>query len=77
MGLSLGPVLVNIIMTELERIIIEPLITSGKIKFCIGCVDDILLLAKEEEDIMLIFDNFNLFNENLKFAIYCFDDNKI
>ena len=33
MGLLMGPVLANIIMTELERVIVEPLITSGKIKF--------------------------------------------
>ena len=48
MGSSLGPVLANIIMTELERVIVEPLITSGKIKFHIRYVDDTLLLVKEE-----------------------------
>ena len=47
MGSSLGPVLANIIMTELERVIVEPLITSGKIKFHIRYVDT-LLLVKEE-----------------------------
>ena len=49
MGSPLGPVLVNIIMTELERVIVEPLITSGKIKFYARYVDDTLLLAKEED----------------------------
>ena len=63
-------------MTELERVIVEPLITSGKIKFYIRCVDDTLLLAKEE-DITFIFDNFNSFNKNVKFAIDRFDDNNI
>ena len=63
-------------MTELERVIVEPLITSGKIKFYIRYVDDTLLLAKEE-DITFIFDKFNSFNKNLKFAIDRFDDNNI
>ena len=49
MGSPLGPVLVNIIMTELERVIVEPLITSGKIKFYARYVDDTVLLAKEED----------------------------
>ena len=31
MGSSLGSVLTNIIMAELERVIVEPLKTSGKI----------------------------------------------
>ena len=47
MGSSLGPVHANIIMTELESEsyrIVEPLITSGKIKFYIQNVDDTLLL---------------------------------
>ena len=63
-------------MTELERVIVEPLITSGKIKFYIRYVDDTLLLP-QEENIMFIFDKFNSFNKNLKFAIDRFDDNNI
>ena len=33
MGASLGPVLANIIMTELERVVVDRLISSGRIKF--------------------------------------------
>ena len=76
MGSSLGPVLANIIMTEFERVIVEPLIRSGKIKFYIRYVDDTLLLAKEE-DIMFIFDKFNSYHVNFKFTIDRFDDNNI
>ena len=76
MGSSLGPVLANIIMTELKRVIVEPFITSGKIKFCMRYVHDTLLLAKED-DIMFIFDEFNSFHENLKFTIDSFDNNNI
>ena len=76
MGSSLGPVLANIIMRVLERVIVEPLIRSGKVKFYIRYVDDTLLLAKEK-DIMFIFDKFNSFHKNLKFTIDRFDDNSI
>ena len=58
---------------ELERVIVEPLIRSGKINFYIRYIDDTLLLAKEE-DIMFIFDKFNSFHKNLKFTIDRFDD---
>ena len=33
MGSSLGPALANIIMTELEDVIIKPLIANGTMKF--------------------------------------------
>ena len=49
MGSSLGPVLANIIMTELERVIVKSLITSGKTNFYIIFADDTFLLAKEED----------------------------
>ena len=52
-GSSLGPVLANIIMTELERVIVEPLIASGKIKFYVRYVGDILLLAKRGQYVCL------------------------
>ena len=61
-------VVANIIMTESKRVIVEPLIRSGKINFYIR------LLAKEE-NIMFIFDKFNSFHKNLKFTIGRFDDN--
>ena len=46
MGSSLGPVLANIIMTELEDIIIKPLIADGTIKFYSRFFDDTLLVMK-------------------------------
>ena len=48
MGSSLGPVLANIIMTELEDKVIKPLITNGTIKFYTRFVDDTLLVIKPE-----------------------------
>ena len=61
-------------MTKLERIIEEPLITSGKIKFYRRYVD-ILLLAKEED--MFLSDKINSFNKNVKFKIDRFYDKNI
>ena len=49
MGSSLGPVLANIIMTELEKIMVSDLINFGLIKFYIRYADDTLLLAKEDD----------------------------
>ena len=58
MGSDLAPVLADIIMMELEKVIVQPLITSCKIKFYIQYVDDVLLIATED-DIMFIFNKFN------------------
>ena len=76
MGSSLGPVLANIIMTELEKIVVSDLINSGLIKFYIRYVDDTLLLAKED-DIDNIVQQFNAFDDNLKFTIDKFTDNNV
>ena len=62
-------------MTKLERIIEEPLITSGKIKFYRRYVDYILLLAKEED--IFLSDKINSFNKNVKFKIDRFYDKNI
>ena len=62
-------------MTKLERIIEEPLIISDKIKFYRRYVDDILLLAKEED--MFLSDKINSFNKNVKFKIDRFYDKNI
>ena len=64
MGASLGPVLANIIMTEMERCVVDKLIESGKIKFYARYVDDTLLLVKPE-DIEDILQQFNNFHRNL------------
>ena len=45
MGASLGPVLVNIIMKECEKILVDDLVKEGTIKFYVHNVDDTLLLG--------------------------------
>ena len=55
---------------------VSDFINSGLIKFYIRYVDDTLLLAKED-DIDNIVQQFNAFDDNLKFAIDKFTDNDI
>ena len=73
MGSSLGPVLANIIMTELEERIIQPLIDRGIIKLYCRYVDDTLLLVKPC-DIDSIHQNLNSFDSNLRFTVDTFED---
>ena len=46
MGSSLGPVMANIVMTELENKAIKSLMNDGTIKFYCRYVDDTLLVVK-------------------------------
>ena len=73
MGASMGPVLANIIMTELERVVVDRLIQSGCIKFYARYVDDTLLLVKPE-DVDSILGEFNRFHRNLEFTVDKFED---
>ena len=73
MGGSLGPVLANIILTEFEQIIINPLISSGIIKFYCRYVDDTLLLIKHD-DIDMLLDKFHSFDNNIRFTYDKFSD---
>ena len=76
MGSTFGTVLANIILTELEKIVVSDLINPGLIKFYIRCVDDTILLAKED-DIDNIVQQFNTFDDNLKFTIDKFTDSNV
>ena len=73
MGGFLGPVLANIILTEFERIIINPLISSGIIKFYCRYVDDTLLLIKHNDFDMLLH-KFHSFDNNIRFTYDKFSD---
>ena len=73
MGSSLGPVLANIVMTELEKHVIKPFIDNGIIKFYCRYVDDTLVLVKPD-DIDMIHNALNNFHPNLKFTIDNFED---
>ena len=72
MGSSLGPVLANIIMTELEKVVVKNLIDDGIIKFYIRYVDDTLLLVKNE-DVPHVLNSLNKFDKNLNFTVEKFE----
>ena len=61
MGSALGPVLANIIMTEIEKQVLPKLIESGMIKFYIRYVGDTLVLIKEDK-INEVLNAFNAFD---------------
>ena len=71
MGSSLGPVLANIIMTELDDVIIKPLVADGTIKFYSSLVDDTLLAIKPE-NVSQVNKAVNKFDSNLRFTIDMF-----
>ena len=73
MGGSLGPLLANIIMVELESKVIRPLIDDGTIKFYTRFVDDTLLLLKQE-DIERVKTELERFDANLKFTYDMFEN---
>ena len=73
MGLSLGPVLANIILTEFERLIVSELIADGTIKFYKCYVDDTLVLIKSS-DISAVLAQFNSFDPNLTFTVDTFSE---
>ena len=72
MGSSLGPVLANIIMTELEDVVIKPLIANGSIKFYTRFVDDILLVIKPDD--VKVHNFLNKFDKNLCFTVDMFQN---
>ena len=73
MGSSMGPLLANIIMTELEHIVVQPLIDNGTIKFYGRYVDDTLLVIKPS-DVQIIHNVMNSFDPNLQFTVDTFEN---
>ena len=73
MGSSLGPLLPNIIMTELERTIIKKFIDDKILLFYGRYVDDTLVVIKEEH-LQFVRNALNSFDKNLKFTVDLFDN---
>ena len=73
MGSSVRPVLANIMMTELEDVIITPLIVDGTIKFYSHFVDKTLLVMKPE-NVSQVHKSLNKFDNNLRFAADVFQN---
>ena len=76
MGASLGPVMANIILTELEKHIITKLFKNNTLKFYMRYVDDTLVLMKRK-DVDYVLSELNSFHPNLKFTVDTFDDKEV
>ena len=73
MGSSLGPVLANIIMTELEDVVIKPLIANGTTTFYTRFADDTLLAVKPD-NVKEVHNFLNKFDKNLRFTVDMFQN---
>ena len=73
MGASMGPVLANIIMTELERVVVDPMLEDGTLKFYGRYVDDTLLLVKPER-VDEVLAKFNAYHRSLQFTVDKFEN---
>ena len=73
MGSSLGSVLANIIMTEIEDVTIKPLIADDTIKFYGRFVDSTLLVTKAE-NVSHVHKALNKFDNNLRFTVDMFQN---
>ena len=73
MGGSLGPVLANIIMTECKKVIVDKLAKEKVIMYFTRYVDDTFLIIKNR-DINYVLNQFNRFDEKLKFTIDTFEN---
>ena len=73
MGSSLGPVLANIIMTELENVIVRNLLADETVAFYALYVDDTLLLIRPE-DVQKVLMKLNSFHKSLNFSFDSFPD---
>ena len=76
MGSPLGPVLANIIMTELGSTIVKELVDKSLVKLYMGYVDDTLLLVKDK-DINYVDKHLNSFDKNIKFTVDTFPNGKV
>ena len=73
MGSSLGPVLANFILTELESLIMKPLIADGTIKFYSRFVDETLLILKPV-NVSKVHNAFNKFDKTLRYTFDIFQN---
>ena len=68
MGSSLGPLMANVIMTELERVVVKDLFNKRYLKFYIPYMDDTLVLMKKS-DVTMVLEALNGFHKNLNFTV--------
>ena len=75
-GSTLGPVLANIIMTELESTTAKELVDKSLVKLYMRYVNDTLLLVKDT-NVNYIHKHLNSFDKNIKFTVDTFPDGTV
>ena len=76
MGSPLGPLMANVIMTELERVVVKDLFNKEYLKFYVRYTDDTLVLMKKS-DVPIVLEALNGFHKNLSFTVDTFEDKKV
>ena len=76
MGSPLGPLMANVIMTELERFVVNDLFDKGYLKFYIQFMDDTLVLLKKS-DVLIVLQALKGFHKNLNFTVDTFENKKV
>ena len=70
-----GPLMANVLMTELERVVVKDVFNKGYLKFCIRFMDDTLVLMKKS-DVPVVLQVLNGFHKNLNFTVDTFENKK-
>ena len=68
MGSPLGPLMANVIMTELECVVVKDLFNKGYLKFYIQYMDDMLVLMRKSY-VPIVVPALNGFHKNLNFTV--------
>ena len=68
MGSPLGPLMANVIMTELECVVVKDLFIKGYLKFYIQYMDDMLVLMRKSS-VPIVLQALNGFHKNLNFTV--------
>ena len=71
---NLGCVLANIIMTELEKVVVDYLVDNGTMKFYARYVDVMLLMMKQE-DVKIILKRLNCKPKKCRLPIQYWNNN--
>ena len=70
-----GPLMANVLMTELERVVVKDVFNKGYLKFYIPFMDDTLVLMKKS-DVPVVLQALNGFHKNLNFTVDTFENKK-
>ena len=74
-GSPLSPLIANVKMAELERVIVKDIFSKGYLQFYNRFLDDTLVSIKKP-DVPIVLETLNGFHKNLNFAVDTFENKK-